>query len=306
MFDWLRSQLSSHNPIARKCAIAALQVPKRWHRFRALPDDYLAAPPVLANSFPKSGTHLLFQIVDGLPNTANYGAFLASLTSSFQYRARRPANVSRFIRGFVPGEIVRGHLFYDAQHAADLSQKNVVHLFVYRDPRDVVVSEAHYLRDMNPWHRLAPHFRKLPSIDEAIMLSITGFDPPIDGLDYPHIGARFGRYQGWLGRDDCLAIKFEDLASERRPEVIRHIAEFYANHCAAGLDIDSCVTAMTARIAPEKSHTFRSGKRAGWQKEFTADHRRRFDELAGNLLIELGYELNHDWAHAPITSTTQS
>jgi hypothetical protein len=306
MLTILKRGLSSRNGFARKAAIAALQVPKWWHRFRARPGDYLAAPPVLANSFPKSGTHLLFQIVDGLPNTANYGAFLASMTSSFQYRTRSPANVSRFIRGFVPGEIVRGHLFYDAQYAEDLARKNVVHLFVYRDPRDVVVSEAHYLRDMNRWHRLAPHFRKLASLDEAIMLSITGFDPPITGLEYPNIGARFARYQGWLRRDDCLPIRFEDLASESRPAVIRRIAEFYARHCAAGLDIDACVAAMTACIAPEKSHTFRSGKKAGWQMEFTAEHRRRFDELAGELLIELGYETNHDWAHEPVASTTQS
>ena len=43
----------------------------------------------------------------------------------------------------------------------DLAKKNVVHYFVYRDPRDVVISEAHYLREMNRWHRLAPYFRKL-------------------------------------------------------------------------------------------------------------------------------------------------
>ncbi len=296
MLKLLQNGLSSHYGFVRKSAIAVLQVPKRWARFRARPHDFRAAPPVLANSFPKSGTHLLFQIVDGLPNSTNYGAFLASMTSSFQFRERSPASASRSIRGFVPGEIVRGHLFYDAQNAEDLAQKNVVHLFAYRDPRDVVVSEAHYLRDMNRWHRLAPHFRKLASLDGAIMLSITGFDPPIAGLEYPNIGARFARYQGWLRRDDCLSIRFEDLASESRLNVIRRIAEFYARHCAAGLDIDACVAAMTACIAPEKSHTFRSGKKAGWQMEFTAEHRRRFDELAGELLIELGYESNHDWA----------
>src|SRR5262245_9929311 len=191
MLDWLRSQLSSHNAIARKAAIAALQLPKQWHRYRARTEDYLAASPVFANSFPKSGTHLLFQIVDGLPNTSNYGAFLASLTSSFQYRARPRANILRFIRSFVPGEIVRGHLYYDPQYAEALAQKNVLHLFVYRDPRAVVTSEAHYLRDMNRWHRLAPYFRRLGSMDEAIMLSINGFDPPVTGLEYPHVGARF-------------------------------------------------------------------------------------------------------------------
>ena len=179
MSNWLQKQLSSGNGFVRKGAAGALQIPRWWSGVRSCATDFLERPPVLANSFPKSGTHLVFQIVDALPNATNYGAFLASMTSSFRFRERSPENASRFIRGIVPGEIVRGHLFFHPQNAADLAKKNVVHYFAYRDPRDVVISEAHYLREMNRWHRLAPYFRKLPSIDEAIMLSITGFDPPI-------------------------------------------------------------------------------------------------------------------------------
>ena len=299
----LQNGLSSRNGFVRKGTAAALRVPRLWRRLRARSDEYLDAPPVLTNSFPKSGTHLLFQIVDGLPNSTNYGAFLASMTSSSRFRERSPENASRFIRSFVPGEIVRGHLFFHPQNAADLRDKNVVHYFVYRDPRAVVVSEAHYLRGMNRWHRLAPYFSKLASIEDAIMLSIRGFDPPIAGLEYPNIAERFARYAGWLERDDCLAIRFEDMASETRPAVIRRMAEFYASHCGEPVDVEACVAAMTASIAPQKSHTFRSGKKSGWQQEFTAEHRRAFDELAGDLLIELGYEQTHDWAHAPAIQT---
>ncbi len=296
----LTSGLSSHNGFVRKGTAAALRVPRFWRRLHARAGDYQAAPPVLANSFPKSGTHLLFQIVDGLPNSTNYGVFLASMTSSFRFRVRSPENASRFIRSFVPGEVVRGHLFFHPQNAADLRDKNVVHYFVYRDPRDVVVSEAHYLREMNRWHRLAAYFSKFPSNDEAIMLSIRGFDPPIAGIEYPNVAERFARYAGWLHRDDCLALRFEDMASDNRPTVIRRMAEFYAGHCRQRVDVDACIQAMTSSIAPQKSHTFRSGKKSGWKHEFTAEHRRVFDELAGDLLIQLGYETNHDWAAVPV------
>lgn len=300
MLDRLQNGLSSHNGLVRKAAAAALQLPKRWRGLRARTDDFLAAPPVLANSFPKSGTHLLFQIVDGLPNSTNYGAFLASMTSSFRFRERSPENATRFIHDFVPGEIVRGHLFYHPQNESDLSGKNVVHYFAYRDPRDVVVSEAHYLRDMNRWHRLAKYFREVSSIGDAIMLSITGFDPPVAGIEYPQIAARFERYKGWLNSGACLPIRFEDLASDKRPAVIRKMVEFYTQHSRERVDVDACVAAMSERIAPHKSHTFRSGKKAGWQKEFTAQHRETFDRLAGELLIELGYEPDHEWARAPV------
>jgi hypothetical protein len=302
----LTSGLSSRNGFVRKGAAAALRVPRLLRGLRARAADYQAAPPVLANSFPKSGTHLLFQVVDGLPNSTNYGVFLASMTSSFRFRERSPENASRFIRSFVPGEVVRGHLFFHPQNAADLRDKNAVHYFVYRDPRDVVVSEAHYLREMNRWHRLAPCFGKLASIEDAIMLSIRGFDPPIAGIEYPNVAERFARYAGWLDRDDCLAIRFEDMASDSRPAVIRRMAEFYAAHCSRQVDVDVCIEAMTASIAPQKSHTFRSGKKSGWKHEFTAEHHRMFDELAGNLLIELGYEQNHDWAAVPVSTALNS
>jgi hypothetical protein len=254
---------------------------------------------VLANSFPKSGTHLLAQIIDGLPERVNYGAFLGSETSSFQLRERTAENTCRFIRGFVPGEVIRGHLYYEPGYAEALAKQNTVNYFVYRDPRAVVLSESHYLREMNRWHRLAPYFRRAASIDDAISLSITGFDPPVPGIVYPDIAARFARYQGWLNDDECLAIRYEDLVSDSRATVIQQMADLYARRCGDNVDIDGCVRAMTAAIAPEKSHTFRSGQKSGWRKEFTSEHRQLFDRVAGKLLIELGYERDHSWVDGP-------
>jgi len=299
--DWLRDGLSSRNGFVRKGARALLSVPKWIHSVQAQPGDFASRPPVLTNSVPKSGTHLLVQVIEGLPDRVNYGAFLGSETSSFQLRQRSAENTCRFIRRFVPGEIVRGHLYYEPLYAAELTKWRTVNYFIYRDPRDVVVSEAHYLREMNRWHRLHPYFRKLPTIDDAIMLSITGFDPPVSGIEYPNIAARFARYSGWLERDDCLAIRFEDLVSERQGELIRQIAEFYASRAETPFDLDATVQTMSALIAPQKSHTFRSGKKAGWRREFSPAHRERFAELAGDLLVRLGYEPNLDWAGAPTT-----
>jgi hypothetical protein len=220
------------------------------------------------------------------------------MTSSFRFRERSADNTLRVIRGFVPGEIVRGHLFYEPGSSAALAAQKTVHYFIYRDPRDVVVSEAHYLRDMNRWHRLHRYFRNADSIEDAIMLSINGLDPPLPGINYPNIAERFARYQGWLQCDDCLAVKFEDLVSERQPALIRQIAEFYAPRTGTPFDVDAAVQKMSTLIAPQKSHTFRSGKKAGWQREFTPAHRERFAELAGDLLIRLGYEPNLEWASA--------
>jgi hypothetical protein len=299
----LRNGLSSRNGFVRKGARAILAVPRRIVSLRASEEDFAARPPVLANSFPKSGTHLLAQIVEGLPERVNYGAFLGSETSSFQLRERSPDNTCRFIRSFVPGEIVRGHLYYDPLYADQLMRRHVVNCFIYRDPRDVVVSEARYLRDMNRWHRLHQYFRRAPSIADAIMLSITGFDPPVEGICYPNIAVRFARYRGWLSDENCFSFPYKDVISERLPQVIRRIAEFYVKQSQTPCDIEACTAAMAASIAPQKSHTFRSGKRGGWRHEFNAEHRRRFLEIAGDLLIELGYESNYDWVNEPLPAS---
>ena len=215
MSDLLHRGLSSRNGLVRKSSTALLRVPRWWAGRHVRPEDLSARPPVLVNSFPKSGTHLLMQLVEGLPDRVNYGAFLGSMISSFKFRERTPENVSHFIRGIVPGEVVRAHLFFNQRHAEELAQKSGVHFFIYRDPRDIVVSEAHYLREMSRWHRLTPYFRQFDSIDKAISLSIQGLQPPVPGIDYPNVAARFDRYQGWLERNDCFAIRFEDLRSER-------------------------------------------------------------------------------------------
>ena len=295
----LRDGLSSHNGFVRKGARAALFLPKWLRSWSVTPGDYAARPPVLANSFPKSGTHLLVQMIDGMPDRVNYGAFLGSETSSFQLRERSEANTRAFICGFVPGEVIRGHLYYEAPYAKALSDQNTVQYFIYRDLRAVVVSEAHYLREMNRWHRLAPYFQKL-SIEDAIALSITGFDPPVAGINYPNIAERFARYRGWLAHPDCMCIRYEDLQSEGRDAIVRDMAKFYLSHSSrTDLDLEECAGAMLANVAPQKSHTFRSGKKAGWQKEFTDKHYRLFDDVAGQLLLDLGYERDHTWAHSP-------
>jgi sulfotransferase 6B1 len=298
----LHNSLSSKNGFIRKGARALLWFPK-WFAARRAGDAELGlVPPALANSFPKSGTHLLVQVLGGLPERRNFGAFLASTTSSFQFRERSSSNTCGFIRGFTPGEVVRGHLFHDPLYADALNRRHTANYFIYRDPRDVVVSEAHYLREMNRWHRLHPYFRDAASLEDAIMLSINGFNPPVPGIDYPNIAERFARYEGWLSDPNCFSVRFEDLVSEEQPSIVRRIAEFYAARTKSDFDFEATVSTMQASIAPKKSHTFRSGKKAGWQKEFTSAHRERFAEVAGDLLVRLGYEPDYAWVNAELTS----
>jgi len=41
--------------------------------------------------------------------------------------------------------------------------------------------------------------------------------------------------------------------------------------------------------------TFRKGRAGGWREEFSEEHKRAMKEVAGGLLIDLGYESGTDW-----------
>jgi hypothetical protein len=52
---------------------------------------------------------------------------------------------------------------------------------------------------------------------------------------------------------------------------------------------------LESAINPSRSPTFRSGKTGDWKKYFTEAHKKIFKDVAGNLLVKLGYEKYNDW-----------
>jgi hypothetical protein len=37
------------------------------------------------------------------------------------------------------------------------------------------------------------------------------------------------------------------------------------------------------------------GKTSGWREHFTEEHKNLFKDIAGDLLVKLGYEKSNDW-----------
>ncbi|HCK42177.1 MAG: hypothetical protein CMJ72_04800 [Planctomycetaceae bacterium] len=287
--------LYHQNGLVRKSSAAILRGARFAKRCRQTQEDLEACPPVFVNSLPKSGTHLLNQLVTAFPNLVEYGAFLGSMTSSYRFRERSKQNTLKFIQSFLAKEIVRGHLFYELEYDLALRKQNVVHYFIYRDLRDVVVSEAYYLRNINRWHRLHAYFRELPTLADAITCSICGLNDQWPGINYPNIADRFARYAGWLESPTVCTLKFEDLVGSKQEESLTQITDFYSRQLCYDINPERYLEAMRVAIAPKRSHTFRKGKSGGWRNEFTSEHRKVFNTLAGDLLINLGYETDDSW-----------
>jgi hypothetical protein len=57
----------------------------------------------------------------------------------------------------------------------------------------------------------------------------------------------------------------------------------------------TALSILVDAIQPRRSHTFRSGKTGGWREQFTEEHKALFKDIAGDLLVRLGYEKSNDW-----------
>ena len=160
------------------------------------------------------------------------------------------------------------------------------------DPRDVVVSHVFYVTDMEARHVHHEYYQSLPDFNARLNASILG--RPNTDVEFPNIADRFAPYLGWLDHSEVLTIHFEDLIHDRAATLTRIMDHHLARaplHASRQLILDS----LKSSINPTKSPTFRSGKTGEWQKHFTGEHKKTFKDVAGDLLIRLGYESNNDW-----------
>lgn len=279
------------NPLVRKLG----KIPKRLQHellFISGRQGMEGHLPLFLNSFPKSGTHLLLQIIESFPDKKNYGRFCAS-TPTLTYKRKSDDVVAGFVSKAIADEIFCGHVYYGTAVNQMLSSMNISSFFIYRDLRDVCVSEAHYLTYMNKWHRLHPYYKRLANDEERIELAIRGLKT--DTLDYPNIAERFGYYAKWLSDPNVLSTKFEDLRGAEVADEVRRIVEYFVKKSGLVLDVDELTEIARKAINPEKSHTFNKGATQRWKKKFTDTHKELFKDISGEMLIDLGYEDGLGW-----------
>lgn len=250
---------------------------------------------IICNSFPKSGTYLLFSILQSIPGVKDWGNFIAS-KPSFTYREIDSRKISKKINSLVGNELVGAHIFYSKDVYKTILEKNCIIFFIYRDPRDIVISEANYLYDMNRYHRLHKYFKKFPDLNDRIMFSIKGDEFYKTPIPYLNIKDRFNKYKEWMYYKDVFSIRYEDLIYNEKEEYIKNIINFYKEHSSNNnFNTDLIVKKAIKNSEPKKSHTYRTGKSEGWKKIFTEEHKKVFKDIAGDLLIDLGYEKDLNW-----------
>ncbi|GAB4580908.1 MAG: hypothetical protein Fur0022_36520 [Anaerolineales bacterium] len=267
----------------------------RHHLRRALARPPRTAPILFANSFPKSGTHLLTQVLEGMPKIgpaveSGLPALVMFDGPTGQPRPRK-AILSDLAR-LRAGDIAYGHLHAAPEIVPNLCRAGVALFFIYRDPRDVVISHVHYVTEIETNHVHHAYYRALPDFDARLNTSILG--RPDMGDLFPNIRARFEPFLGWLRPDVCV-LKFEDFIEHREATLARILTHAENHGFTLHVPREVALRTLSESIHPQKSPTFRSGKVGGWREHFTDAHKRLFKETTGDLLIQLGYENHENW-----------
>lgn len=252
-------------------------------------------PALLGISFPKSGTHLLDQILLGFAKVAPFSTRLHSFYAEYEGesgRKRSPEQALAWLDSLGPGDIASAHLFARPEAVERVCSSKFVPYFIFRDPRDVVVSHVFYVTEMEARHVHHDYYASLPDFDSRLTVSILG--RPDGGVEFPNIAARFAPYLGWLDRPEVLTLHFEQLIHDRLGALARILDHLLA-HFPLTAPRPQILESLEASINPKRSPTFRSGKTGEWRKYFTSEHKQIFKEVAGSLLVKLGYEKDENW-----------
>ena len=265
---------------------------------------FYPGPRVLANSIPKAGTHLLTSALARLPRMMSSGVHHALNDFSVSVGAAPEVipeidteGLGRALSSINKGQFMSAHFPASPHLPPLLSQRGYKNVLIIRDPRDVIVSHTHYVTHTRRHFLFERYNRLYSNDDQRLMASIQGFAAGEMGPGQESVTARFAKYTPWIDDPDTYVCRFENLigpsgGGTRSAQVaeIKAIAE----HVDRALDEDAFERAAAA-VWSERTPTFRKGRAGDWRNHFAPEHEDAFKAIAGDLLIDLGYEKDLSW-----------
>lgn len=268
------------------------------------------APKWYLNGFPKAGTHLLVSMMKAharpMPPVQMHPK---EWVGTFAHHAwtNEWADMTRLMYDFghlLPGYFFKGHCGWTKELETYLWNLGVAFVFIYRDLRDVAVSQTHHIltEEKDGWqHDNKDAYREL-GWDDALEAVIVGKE--INDVWYPGVVERWECYAPWLDVDWVESITYQEARLEPK-QVAARLIRYGLQRLATiyrltlekpGEAFDDVVNEMaTSSRDTESSTTFRKGEVGNWKSAFTDRHKKLFKEIDNNWLIRLGYESSSDW-----------
>lgn len=267
-----------------------MSVGMRWG-----PEALRAAPAVLGNAMPKSGSHLIIQVLQGL---TRLGPFInpgfPPVNRSEDNSKLPDVSILGNIHRMRSGDIAYGYIQAKEPFISALTAPGRATIFVYRDPRDMIVSHVFYATQMHTGHGMHKYYnQELQTMEERINAAIQGVEVP--GAQLTPVKEKYEAYLGWLDEPKVLCLRFEDLILDRQIALGKILDYLETCGFTPKASRSTAIATLEQAIIPKKSGTFRKGKPGNWQEHFTDQNKALFKEKTGNLLIQLGYVTSQDW-----------
>jgi len=261
---------------------------------------------VFINSLPKSGTNLVSRAFDLAGYSYGKLGIASSLLIGNHYLLRQLLRRSFFERDplIVGLEVqvplrrnwlrsrlgrlsdrtyVTGHANHSAGLGSILREHDIRTVQVIRDPRDAIVSHAHYVKKSSD-HFLHPAFAALPLWDRITMILDGG---RLNGFDVAPYTTALARADGWIGQADVFVVRFEQIvgaagggSDDRQSATFRDLGAFL------GRPFD--LANIQANLFGT-SHTFRRGMVSAARHELTAAQFEILNFRLGNFCTKWGY-----------------
>lgn len=262
----------------------------RWRRF-----SFYEVPPIFGNAKPKSGSHLLLQILNGFTKIMPYRYVDADPIRTIRKVGgrRTAAEILADLKRIPQGVIGWGYLDATKENASFLTESGRVNYFTYRDPRDLLISQVFFATDMHEEHGMNEFYNSLADFGERLKVAITGIDR--DGLKMVSVKQRYEGVFRWLEQKNVMCIRFEDLINNRDATLHSMLDEVEKTGYQIPAPRGKALSILIESIQPKKSYTFRSGKTGIWKELYTEEHKKLFKDVAGDLVVKLGYEENNNW-----------
>lgn len=262
----------------------------------------LMPPKIYLNGFPKSGLHLADRMALGILQEHNKERNWLG-TNAWTVERHHLDEVGMKIASLKHGQFIKGHMGHLMMIEAAFIAAYVGVVFIYRDLRDVLVSQKYHVLSKNGKlnHTGKGLYRNMKT-DEKVMLAI------INGLpEYPGLFDRWETFAPWLESKWALSMPFEQminnpyLASNRLFDYAFELSKYEAGQPDAFIDSRShtrnaAIESIRRNMGVRHSTTLRTGKTGNWKEEFTPRVKEAFKKKdKNNWLVRLGYAKDDNW-----------
>jgi hypothetical protein len=260
--------------------------------------------PWIINAFPKSGTHLATLMINPIARYqegTEAGLFKLPWAGTFDDNSwsekRIPLEITCFKLNRVNNaRMVKTHLGHSQELDRWMWLAGLIHVFIYRDLRDVAVSQAWHIINSSDERLAHPEPEAYPrdNFDEVLALVIKGHK------HFSGVIKRWQHYAPWIDVDWTLSVRYENLRNEPlewAEKIFKYAmfrsAKLFKKKITFEPEGLKAVTHVMAQMSKrtDASPTFRKGQIGEWKKVFTDRHIALWKENdPDKWLVKLGYE----------------